>query len=115
LSGRHYRPFATCLFLGLFFCFGIIFGTDPSDISGTIAAELVHAFYPRFDPIVALAGIALTILTLIGFVRTVRSKWDDDKVDGFAAFCGFMAGGLTLVWPSFSIVFWLLGIVAVAL
>jgi hypothetical protein len=89
-----------------------MFGSDPSDFTGTIAAELVHSFYPRFDPIVALAGIVVVVLTLIGFVRTVRLKWDDGHVDGFAAFCGFTAGGLTLVWKSFSIVFWLLGIIA---
>jgi hypothetical protein len=92
-----------------------VFGTDPSDFPGIIAAELVHAFYPEFNPIVALAGIVVVVLTFIGYVRTVRSKWDSDPVDGFAAFCGFSAGGLTLIWPSFSFVFWLLGIVAAVL
>lgn len=112
MTKKHYETFATCLFLGLFFCFSVIFGVDPGDIQGTIAFEIVHALYPQFDLLVALVGIILTIITFLGFVKTVRSKWDEDKVDGFAAFCGFMAGGLTLVWPSFSVVFWLLGILA---
>ncbi|HEV2226356.1 MAG TPA: hypothetical protein VGR56_06075 [Nitrososphaerales archaeon] len=100
------------MFLGLFFTFGVVFGVDPSDVSGVIAAQLIHGFFAQVDPLVCIAGIVLSIATFLAFVKIVWTKWDKDRVDGFAAFYGFLAGGLTLIDPLVSIVFWIGGVIA---
>jgi hypothetical protein len=101
--------FVGCLFAGLFYVFGLLFGIDPSDIPSAVANQLILGLFPRASPALTVIGVLLAVVAFLGFVRLVKVEWDSDKQLGVAAFCGLLAGGLTLMDAGATAPFWIVG------
>jgi hypothetical protein len=102
--------FFGCLFAGLFYIFGLIYGIDPSDIPSAIINQLILGLLPNAGPYLTVIGVILAIVTFLGFVKLVKVAWDSDKQLGVAAFCGLLAGGLALIDGNATVPFWVVGL-----
>ena len=103
--------FVNSLLTGMCFTMGLVYGVDPSDVKGTLIGQLVPTLDPSLAVIVGIVGFLLSLFTLYGLATFVEGRWDHNWIDGVAAFCGLLAGGLTLVNVTYSIPFWVFGMI----